>query len=59
LSVVRRITSSLHQAETGARRAPLKKGAEVPVSARLRDIHVIGHIEPGLICLGEEDGNRR
>ena len=37
------ITLSLHQARTGARRAPLKKGAEVPVSARRRDIHVMGH----------------
>jgi hypothetical protein len=34
------ITSSLHQAKTGARRAPLKMGAEVPVSARRRDKHV-------------------
>ena len=38
--VSRPITSSLHQTKTGARRAPLKKGVEVPVSARRRDIHV-------------------
>ena len=31
------------QAQTGARRAPLKKGAGVPVSTRRRDIHVMCH----------------
>lgn len=46
LGVARPIASSLHQAKTGARRAPLKMGVEVPVLGRRIHIHVSSHKHP-------------